>query len=261
MKKLGFIGMGNMAGAILSGALESKKLNPSDIMIYDINADRCAQVSADTGASVATDIENLAAECEMLLVAVKPDAVEPLIEQNRQALENKALVSVALGWPHARYRAVLPESTRVAFIMPNTPCLVREGTSILEQTHSLTQEEEEFAVGVFKSIGKVFTVKSELMNVAGSLGGCGPALIYLVIEALADGAVVHGLPRDAAYEIAANMVKGSAVMVGETKEHPARLKDNVCSPGGSTIRAVRALEDRGVRAAFIEAIDRAVNMR
>lgn len=261
MFKLGFIGMGNMASAILKGAVGTKFLNLQKVWVYDLHEEKVRDMQQTLGINAAGSLEELAKNTDIFLIAVKPDAIENLINENKALFENKAIISVALGWPHARYREILPQSTRAAFIMPNTPGLVGEGVSSLEKDNSLTGDELAFAKGIFESIGKVFEVETKHMNVAGTLGGCGPALIYMVIEALADGAVLGGMPRDLAYKMAGQMVLGSGKMVLETGEHPGKLKDNVCSPGGSTIRAVRALEDAGVRAAFIEAVDSAVKMK
>lgn len=261
MFKLGFIGMGNMASAILKGAASTKFLQPQNVWVYDLHKEKVEEMQKNLGINAAESLQQLVENSDILLIAVKPDAVEGLITQNKALFENKAVISVALGWPHARYRQILPQSTRAVFIMPNTPGLVGEGVSSLEKDNSLTAEELAFAKGIFESIGQVFEVESKHMNVAGTLGGCGPALIYMVIEALADGAVLEGMPRELAYKMAGQMVLGSGKMVLESGEHPGKLKDNVCSPGGSTIRAVRALENAGVRAAFIEAVSSAVKMK
>ena len=145
--------------------------------------------------------------------------------------------------------------------MPNTPCMVGEGMALLEETNNLAPEELEFTKGLFESIGKLLPVKTSLMNVGGTLSGCGPAFLYVIMEALADGAVFHGLPRDMDYTLVSQMVLGSGKMLAESGLHPGKLKDNVCSPAGSTIRGVRALEDGNIRATLIDAIDRAVMMK
>lgn len=261
MYNLGFIGMGNMASAILKGALAKGYLDPKQVWIYDVHPEKTAEMAAQTGVHAAASMAEMAEHVQLFLMAVKPNAIPGVVKENKELLKDKGIISVALGWTHARYCEILHKSTRVAFIMPNTPCLVGEGASTVEETNSLTADELAFGKGIFESVGKVFTVPTELMNVAGSLGGCGPALLYMVMEGLADGAVLHGMPRKLAYDMAAQMVLGSAKMVLETGEHPGALKDSVCSPGGSTIRAVRALENAGTRAAFIDAIDSAVLLK
>ena len=143
------------------------------------------------------------------------------------------------------------------FVIPNTPCMVGEGMAIAEEGSTFTQEEQDYVRELFSAIGQYRVVPQKLMNGASTLTGCGPAFIYLIMEGLADGAVYHGVPRQLAYELAAQTVIGAGKMLLESGLHPGALKDNVCSPGGTTIRGIRAMEDAGVRAAMIDAIDAA----
>lgn len=257
MKKLGFIGMGNMASAILQGAIQAGYLKGEEILAYDLNQEKLATMAADWGVGRAENLGDLADRCEMLIMAIKPQHLEGALQEMGDKLKDKALVSIALGWNYDRYRKVLPAETRVCFIMPNTPCLAGEGMALIEDTNDLTPDEMAFASGLFASIGSVATLPSNLMGIGGALSGCGPAFIYMVIEALADGAVVYGMPRDIAYKLAAQTVLGAGKMVLETGTHPGVLKDNVCSPGGSTIRGVKALEDAGLRSTMMKALDAA----
>lgn len=142
-------------------------------------------------------------------------------------------------------------------IMPNTPAKIFKGVTLFERENTLTQEEFDFAYQMFESIGEVYVIDNKQMIAGGALSGCGPAFVYMFIEALADGAVLNGLPRDLAYKLASQTVLGSAKMVQETNAHPGLLKDQVCSPGGITIKGVKALEENGFRNAVIEAIDKA----
>lgn len=261
MKKLGFIGMGNMASAILLGALKAGYLDPAQVAAYDIDQKKVEDMAAKTGIRPAATTEELITGSDILLMAVKPYNIEEIVKEHGEALKGKAILSIALGWTYDKYREILPKETRVAFIMPNTPCMVGEGMALLEETNDLTPEELEFAKGLFESIGKLLPLKTSLMNVGGTLSGCGPAFLYVIMEALADGAVFHGLPRDTAYALVSQMVLGSGKMLAESGLHPGKLKDNVCSPAGSTIRGVRALEDGNLRATLIDAIDRAVMMK
>ena len=142
--------------------------------------------------------------------------------------------------------------------MPNTPAMVGEGMSLIEESHSLLPNEYEFVKGLFSSIGEIEVLPSHLMGVGGALSGCGPAYVYMVIEALADGAVLEGMPRTLAYKLASQTVLGAGKMQRETKLHPGILKDNVCSPGGTTIQGVSALEEGKIRSAFIKAISKGI---
>lgn len=255
---IGFIGCGNMASAILKGALKAGYLNPETTYIFDIQPEKTDAMAKDTGIQKAASLEELARRAQVLVMAVKPHAVESVISQIGPSLGGKALLSIALGWDYARYSAALPSGTHVAYIMPNTPCMVGEGMALLESAHSLDAQELAYAQGLFSSIGQIETVDTALMRAAGTLSGCGPAFVYMMIEALADGAVYHGVSRESAYRLAAQMVAGAGRMVKETGMHPGALKDNVCSPGGSTIRGVRALEDGGFRGLLIDAMDASI---
>ena len=240
--KLAFIGMGNMAYAILKGGCDRGFFNPAHVSAYDINTVRLAEVAAETGITVAVSTAEAARQADMVLLAVKPNVVESVVAEMGDALCGKAVLSIA---------------SRVMFVIPNTPCMVGEGMAIAEEGSTFTQEEQEYVRDLFSAIGQYRVVPQKLMNGASTLTGCGPAFIYLIMEGLADGAVYHGVPRQLAYELAAQTVIGAGKMLLESGLHPGALKDNVCSPGGTTIRGIRAMEDAGVRAAMIDAIDAA----
>ena len=256
--KLAFIGMGNMAYAILKGGCDRGFFNPAHVVsAYDINTVRLAEVAAETGITAAVSTAEAARQADMVLLAVKPNVVESVVAEMGDALCGKAVLSIASGWTTEKLRALLPESARVMFVIPNTPCMVGEGMAIAEEGSTFTQEEQDYVRELFSAIGQYRVVPQKLMNGASTLTGCGPAFIYLIMEGLADGAVYHGVPRQLAYELAAQTVIGAGKMLLESGLHPGALKDNVCSPGGTTIRGIRAMEDAGVRAAMIDAIDAA----
>ncbi len=188
-------------------------------------------------------------------MACKPYQIEAVLEENRGALAGKALISIAAGWDYARYEPLVDERTRVQFIMPNTPAMVGEGVMLFEETNSLEAEERQELMDMFSALGLVEEIPTHLMGIAGTLTGCGPAFIDLVIEALGDAGVKYGVPRAQAYALVSQMILGSAKLQLETGEHPGVLKDNVCSPAGTTIRGVAALERAGLRAAFLDAVD------
>lgn len=253
MKKIGFIGMGNMAGAILMGALQSGFLNENDIIVYDINEAQLDKLS-DYHYMIAKSEKEVVTESKIVFIGVKPQVLENVIKPLKDDLKDKAIISIVLGYDHQKYNEILDQSTRHIFVMPNTPALVGEGMSLIEEDHSLTDDEFEFVKKLFESIGSVEVLPSHLMKVGGALSGCGPAYIYMVIEALADGAVMEGMPRSLAYKLASQTVLGSGKMQLETKLHPGILKDNVCSPGGTTIQGVKTLEDGRMRSLFINAV-------
>ena len=193
-------------------------------------------------------------DADVVIVAVKPHLIEEVLSPVRGQLADKAVVSVAAGWPFERYEALLP-GTRHLSTMPNTPVRVCAGVFLLEEKHSLTPEEYVLVQELFGHLGLVQPVESRLLGIAGTLSGCGPAFVSMFIEALGDAGVKHGLPRAMAYRLAGQMVAGTGRMQVETGAHPGAMKDAVCSPGGTTIVGVAELERGGMRAAVINAVD------
>lgn len=260
MKKIGFIGIGNMGSAIMNGILQANFLDKEDICVFDVNPQQLENAKK-IGVEIVDSELQVVENSEIVFIAVKPQVVEKVILPLRESLKNKGLISIVLGYDYEKYNTILDESTRHIFVMPNTPVQVLEGMCLLEEKHSLNDDEFMFVKKLFSSIGKVEVVSSQLMSVGGALCGCAPAYIYMVIEALADGAVKEGMPRQMAYKLASQMVLGSGKMQLETKIHPGILKDNVCSPGGSTICGVKALEDGKIRSTFMEAISVATHYK
>ena len=253
--KIGLIGMGNMATALTRGFLNSGKITASEICFFDPDVKKMENMSKELEISALSSEREVASTADMVLIACKPYHVQGALDAMGDALHGKALLSIALGWDHAAYRAVLPEDVRVQFVMPNTPAMVGEGMFLFEQTTSFLTEELSFAHALFAAIGEVETLPSALMGIGGALSGCGPAFADLLIEAFADAGVFYGLPRDKAYKLVSQTLKGSAKLQLETGMHPGVLKDMVCSPGGSTIKGVAALEHNGLRSACLAAIE------
>ena len=177
-----------------------------------------------------------------------------MIEEVYSELDGKFVISIVAGWTYEMLERALPDTTRFVRVMPNTPLSVGEGMSLLSQRCKCSEEEFAFAKSIFASAGKVAEVEDHMFTAATSISGCGPAFVFQFIEALADGGVRYGVPRALAYELAAQTLLGSAKMVLESGEHPGKLKDAVCSPGGTTIEGVYALEKGGMRAAVMEAL-------
>ena len=252
--RFGFIGCGNMASAILFGAVDAGFLDPQTTYLYDISQEAAKKASVRTGAHQVATLAELVENSDILLMGVKPGVVPQVVKEGGEPLAQKAIISIAAGWSHAKYRELLP-ITHILPIMPNTPALVPEGMTLFEKENSCSEKEFTYAKAMFESIGSVEVLPSELMGVAGTISGCGPAFIYMMIEALGDGGVKLGLPRPIAYKLASQMVAGSGKMQLITGEHPGKLKDDVCSPGGLTIRGVKALEDGGFRSAIIQAVE------
>ena len=258
MHKFGFIGMGNMASAIAQGFVESGFIPGEQVCAYDLNKAQLDKMRT-FGIKAKNNAHEVVSESEIIFLCVKPQVIESVVSEVREDLKNKAVVSIVLGYDFDKYNTLLDVSTRHLTVMPNTPMAVREGMCLLEQEHSLTEEEFNYIKEAFSSVGEIEVVPNHLMGVGGALSGCAPAYIYMVIEALADGAVMQGMPRKMAYKLASQTVLGSGKMQLQTDLHPGILKDNVTSPGGSTIRGVKALEDADMRSAFINAIEKSMN--
>ncbi len=255
MAKIGIIGIGNMGYAIAKGLL--KQYGKEDIVFTDVNKDRCAQVSKELGIDWVKSNQECAKLATYIVLAVKPQYFDPLLEQLKDTVtEKNVIISIAPGITTTQLKEKLGEEKRVVRAMPNTPALLGEGmTGVCYDEKAFSDEEKHAVESIFTSLGKMRIVEERLMNAVVCVSGSSPAYVYLFIEALADSAVKYGLPRDAAYEMAAQAVVGSARMVLETGEHPGALKDKVCSPGGTTIAGVSALEEFGFRNAVIKASD------
>lgn len=251
--KIGFIGAGNMGSAILKGILKKGDLKADEVAITDKQPQLCAQFGAQ-GVHVMADNKALVNACDCILLAIKPVYTAQVIEEVYDEIAGKFVISIVAGWNYDILEKALPETTRFVRVMPNTPLAVNEGMSLISSRCKCTAQEYEFARSVFAAAGKVAEVEDHVFTAATSINGCGPAFVYQFIESLADGGVRYGVPRALAYELAAQTLIGAAKMVLETGEHPGKLKDAVCSPGGTTIEGVYALEKGGLRAAVIDAL-------
>lgn len=252
--KIGFYGTGNMGRAMIQGIVAAKLCAPADIYINDLNPAATADLSEEFDVT-ATDQKTIAATCDLIILAVKPGVVPQVLAANRDTLRADCLVvSIAAGVSLAALAEPLPAGRKIVRVMPNTPALVGAGMSALSFNEAVTDGDKEQVLQIFRSFGKAEVVPEGLMDAVTGVSGSSPAYVYLFIEALADGAVAEGMPRDLAYTFAAQSVLGAAKMVLETGEHPGVLKDRVTSPGGTTIEAVASLEENGFRAAACEAV-------
>ena len=239
MVKITIIGGGNMGEALLAGFLADGVTTPAGLWVTDVASDRLAALRQRYGVRTGNDNAAAAAWADVIVLAVKPQAMDAVLDGLKDRLSERPLiVSVAAGIPLSRITARLGGARKLVRVMPNTPCLVRAGASAI-------------------AISPAVSVEERLMDAVTGLSGSGPAYVFQIIEALADGGVKVGLPRDTALTLAAQTVLGAAKQVLETGEHPARLKDKVASPGGTTIAGLHALEAGGVRAAVIAAIEAA----
>lgn len=251
--KLGFIGAGNMGSAIISGILNKGALPADCIYVSRKHPEKGAEL-ARKGVHIMKDNLSLVQAVDCVLLAVKPVYAADVIREVYDALDNKFVISIIAGWTYEMLKDALPDAARFVRVMPNTPLAVGEGMSLISNLCTCTDEEFDFAKSVFAAAGKVTVVEDHVYTPANGISGCGPAFVYAFIEAMADGGVRYGVPRALAYELAAQTIVGAAKMVLETGEHPGRLKDAVCSPGGTTIEGMYALEKGGMRAAVMDAV-------
>ena len=253
-KKIGIIGCGNMGGAILYGALESGVLPKENAYVYDINP-AMMEKAKKWGATLASDDEDVCRNADIVLLAVKPQNASEALEMCKEALDNKALMSIVAGVTTGRLRNMIHGAPRILRIMPNTPAMVYEGAFALCSDNDFTEEELSDAKSIYETIGVVEMIPEHLIDAVCGLSGGGPAYAAMFIEALSDGGVKQGLPRAVAYRLAAQTCLGTAKMILETGIHPGELKDMVTSPGGTTIEGCEALERGGMRAAVIDCVN------
>jgi pyrroline-5-carboxylate reductase len=255
--RLAFIGAGQMAEALVGGLLAARRLDASSIRATDPSADRRDLLKRRFGIRVGEDNREACAWATTVLVAVKPQVLDEAVAGLAPAVRDQLIVSIAAGASIRRLAARLPEGSRVVRVMPNAPALVREGMSALAFGPGVTDADGETARSIFEAVGRVMVVEERWMDAVTGLSGSGPAYVFLAVEALADGGVKMGLPRPVAELLAAQTMLGAARMVLDTAESPGRLKDRVASPGGTTIAGLHRLEQGGLRASLIDAVEAA----
>ena len=259
MERIAFIGMGNMAKALASGFVKSG-FDAKRIFAYAPNQEKLLANSKELGFVPCASLKDAVASADTVFMACKPYQIESVLSEIDESLSGKTLVSIALGWNFKKYHEILGDDTRIQFVMPNTPAMVGEGVFLFEKSNSLKEEERGEIMDLFSKLGVVEELPDSLMGIGGAVTGCGPAFVDLFLEAYADAAVKYGIPRKTAYKLVSQTVLGSAKLQLETGEHPGVLKDNVCSPSGSTIRGVTKLEECGLRTACIQSIDAIMKM-
>ncbi len=255
MKKLGFIGTGNMGGALILAASKSDIEN--EILLADKIPEKAAALAEKTGGKLCGN-KAAAKEADYIFLGVKPQMLGELMEEIAPVLAERSdrfvLVSMLAAFTCERINKAAGGEYPVIRIMPNTPASIGEGMILYATNEKVAPEETEFFLSAMENAGRFSSLPEKLMDAGASVAGCGPAFVDLFVEALADGGVACGLPRAQALEFAAQMVAGSAKLILESNKHPGQLKDEVCSPGGTTIQGVRALEKGGFRSAVTEAV-------
>ena len=252
---LGFLGAGKMATALAKGFIGAGLFSPARVVASDPSAAALKAFAGDTEAkTLATNLDVVEA-AEVLLLAVKPDHVAAVLAEIREEFTPRhLLISIAAGVPLGKLETALGATARLVRVMPNTPALVGASASGFALNKAALPKDGELVRKLFSSVGVAFELKESLLDAVTGLSGSGPAYIYLVIEALSDGGVAAGLPRDVATQLAAQTVLGSARMVLQTGLHPGLLKDMVTSPGGTTIEGLHELEKGKLRATLISAV-------
>ncbi len=252
--KVGFIGLGNMGSAILGGILKQGSVTPSDVIVTDKAQIAVRKAVEMMKVNAATGNAEVAKQADILFLAIKPQIYEPVITEIASCVKDGAvIVSIAPGKTLNWLSDLFGGGKKIVRCMPNTPALVGAGCTGVCKNDLVTDEEMQKVLTLLGSFGKAYMVPESLMDTVVGVSGSSPAYVFMFIEAMADAAVADGMPRPQAYEFAAQAVYGSAKMVLDTKMHPGALKDMVCSPGGTTIEAVRVLEEKGFRSAVIEA--------
>lgn len=254
--KIGFIGLGNMATAMIGGMLQKGIAKPEDIIGSSKTEATAEKIKSKFNINTSTDNKTVAAQADVLFLAVKPIFFPEVIAEIKDAVKADTLiVSIAAGrnLQYLKDAFGRPE-LKLIRCMPNTPALVLEGCTGVCAGENVTEDLEQ-VLALLRSFGIASVVPERLMDVVVGVSGSSPAYVFMFIEAMADEAVAAGMPRKQAYEFAAQSVLGSAKMVLETGKHPGELKDMVCSPGGTTIQAVKVLEEKGLRAAVMDAMD------
>lgn len=253
--KLGFIGCGNMATAMMKGIIGNGIVRKDEIIGADVTKASLDKIQHELGITVTADNKEAAKASEILFLSVKPQFYETVIHEIKAIVTEKQLiVTIAPGKTLEWLEQQFGKPLKIVRTMPNTPALVGEGITGVCHNANVTEKEIAYVVDILKGFGKCELIPESLMDVVVSVSGSSPAYVFMFIEAMADAAVADGMPRRQAYEFAAQSVLGSAKMVLETGKHPGELKDMVCSPGGTTIEAVRVLEEKGMRSAVIEAM-------
>ena len=257
-KRVGFVGGGNMGEALIRGLLAARLVPAGLIAATDVRTERAEQLAKQFGISAHDDNVRLVRDADVVVLAVKPQVMAAVLAEIAPVVTARHLViSVAAGVATTTIRTALGKDTRVIRVIPNTPALVLHGATAIARSAGVRPDDLGVAEAIFGAVGRVVVLDEGLLDAATGLSGSGPAYVAIVVEALADGGVRMGLDRSAAMTLATQTVLGAAKLLLETGMHPGSLKDMVASPGGTTIAGVAALEESGVRAAFIRAVERA----
>jgi pyrroline-5-carboxylate reductase len=254
--KIGFIGCGNMAQAMIGGIIASGLYEKNNILCFDPSVQARTAIEEKFNFKTLSSNQEVAKDSDYLVLAVKPYLYAKVMEEISDSIKSTVIIiSIAVGVSFSDIKGILGKDTKVVRTQPSTPAFVGESDSTLCPDELITNDELQNVVAIFKSFGKAEIISEALMDVVPAIASSAPAYTMILIEAMADGGVLHGFPRDQAYRLSAQAVLGAAKLVLESGEHPGKLKDQICTPGGTTIEAVRTLEEKGFRDAVISAVD------
>ena len=253
--KIGFIGGGNMASALIQGILASKISNPEELFVSDKCIDKLEAFQA-LGIKTTQDNMQVVAASEYVFLAVKPKHLEEALEELELEDINSIFISIVAGWTTRGLERFLPETAKIVRVMPNTPALIGMGMLAISDDYNISEDELKDVRKILDTAGKTLIVERELMDAVTAVSGSGPAYVYMFIDAMADAGVRLGLTKDAALELAVQTVIGSAKMIEQTKQPPSVLKDKVCSPAGTTIEAVYRLQENNFAYTIMNAIEK-----
>lgn len=254
--KIGFIGAGNMGAAMISAVAGSKFADLGEIFVYDRSKNE--QVKFKFGITPLKNECEVAKNADIIILAIKPSGYESVLNLIKKEIKNQIILSVAPNFSIQKIADIIGEGKKIVRSMPNTPAAIGEGVTAVSFGENLSEAEKSSVMSLLGCFGKAYEIEENLMASFVGIAGSLPAYVFMFIEALGDAGVLNGMPRQKAYEIAALSVAGSADMVIKSGKHPAVLKDEVCSPKGTTIEAVRVLEKTGFRSSVIEAVTAAI---
>ncbi len=253
--KIGLIGCGAMGSALAKGMVKKVGVDPSLVYIYDINRERLDDLASELGVIKANDPEDLILKCRNIFIAVKPQDIESLLYSIKDFVqEGQIYASIAAGITINFIESCLPPDSKVIRLMPNTPCLLGEGTIAISTGENVTAEERDEIIDLLKSMGLTIRIPEYLMDAATGLSGTGPAYVFLFIETMIDAGVAVGFRRDVASQMVIQNIIGSARMLQDNKQHPAELRNSVTSPAGTTTAAMHVLEESGFRSCLLKSV-------
>ncbi len=254
--KIGFIGLGFMGKPLLNGVVNSGMTDSArDIWTYDTDSDLLAATGKELGVTAAASAGDLISACDVIVMCLKPNVTKIVLEAEKDSFtSDKVMISIAAGVSLDTYAQILGADRKIVRVMPNRPAMVGDGVTLISYGTSVQDDDKNLAKKIFSSVGSVYELDERLMNAGVALTGSSPAYVFMFIEAMADAAIEQGIPSDIALTLAAQAVRGSAHMVIETGISPQELIKAVCSPGGTTIEAVKVLEEEHLHNSIAKAM-------